>query len=87
MLRDESLLPSIFLQVVITPCLMCVAYLFPLSRFYKYPCLPCLLGKPVVKVRDDAECCAFWVTEANVYPVVSVEKRQRFEEILVTSSQ
>lgn len=80
------LLPSILLPVVISSCLVCVADLFPLSRFYKRPCLPCLLGEPVVKVRDDAERCAFRVTEADVYPIVPVERRKRFGDIIVRSS-
>lgn len=84
MLRDESFLPSILLPVVIAPCLVRVVDLFPLSRFHESPCLPRLLGELVVKVRDDAEGRAFWVTEANVYPVIPVERKQTFEGIMVT---
>lgn len=87
MLRADSLLPSILLPVVITSCLVCVADLFPLSCFYKRPCLPRLLGEPVVNVRNDAERCAFRVTEANVYPVVPVGRRQTFGEIMVPFNQ
>lgn len=87
MLKAEGLLPSILLPVVITSCLVCVADLFPLSCFQKHPCLPRLLGEPVMKVRDDAERCAFRVTEANVYPVVPVKSWQWFGEIMVTLSQ
>lgn len=64
--------------------MMCVADLFPLSCFHKHPRLPRLLGEPVVKVRDNAERCAFRVTETNIYPVVPVERRQMFGEIMAT---
>lgn len=80
----ESLLPSVLLPVVITPSLVCVTDLFPLKCLLKNPCFPRLLGEPVVKVGNDDKRCAFRVTEANVYPVVPVERRQRFGEIMVT---
>lgn len=53
---------------------MRVAHLFSLSGPHEHPSLPRLFGEAVVDVGDYGERCAFWIADANIYPVISVKE-------------
>lgn len=72
--EQRQLLPSVLLPVVISSRLVRVAHLFSLSGPHEHPSLPRLFGEAVVDVGDYDECCAFWIADAHIYPVISVEE-------------
>jgi len=73
-MRAHLLLPSVLLPIVISSCLVRVAYLFSHSGPHEHPSLPRLFSETVVDVGDYGERCAFWIADAHIYPVISVKE-------------
>lgn len=68
--RIAVFLPSVWLQVVVTPGQVGVVDLLPLRGPQEHPGLACLLGQAVVDVGDDRESGALRVAEAHIDPVI-----------------